>query len=191
MDQIQIKANVDKQDIHICRFMVDRPVHSGAVIFNSKEEAEKHELAKRLFGIPVVTKVELDNNLVVITKSNTDEWQRIGKEIGASIRRYLQPEAYQGDLVSSEIIREKVQHVLDSQINPNLASHGGYVELISVENNNIYLRMGGGCQGCGAADMTLKMGVERMIREEVPSVGMVLDVTDHASGQNPYYSPAK
>jgi Fe/S biogenesis protein NfuA len=76
-------------------------------------------------------------------------------------------------------------------INPNLASHGGFVELLDVESNNIYVRMGGGCQGCGAADMTMKMGIERMLREEIPQIGEVLDVTDHAAGTNPYYSPAK
>ncbi|MGH9826173.1 MAG: NifU family protein, partial [Blastocatellia bacterium] len=59
------------------------------------------------------------------------------------------------------------------------------------ENNNVYLKLGGGCQGCGAADITLKMGIERMIREEIPQVYQVLDVTDHASGQNPYYTPEK
>lgn len=88
-------------------------------------------------------------------------------------------------------IREKVQNLLDTAINPAVASHGGYVQLLDVKDNVVYLQMGGGCQGCGAADITLKQGIERMIREEVPEVAEVLDVTDHAAGANPYYSPSK
>jgi Fe/S biogenesis protein NfuA len=88
-------------------------------------------------------------------------------------------------------LRERVQELIDSAINPAVAGHGGYIELLDVKENTVYLRMGGGCQGCGAADVTLKAGIERMIFEEVPEVTEVLDVTDHASGTNPYYAPSK
>ena len=80
---------------------------------------------------------------------------------------------------------------LAREINPAVASHGGWVELIDVKKNNVYIRLGGGCQGCGAADVTLKQGIEKAIRELAPSVGEILDTTDHAAGRNPYYSPAK
>ena len=88
-------------------------------------------------------------------------------------------------------MKDRVQELLDSSINPAVAGHGGYIELIDVQESTVYLRMSGGCQGCGAADITLKAGIERMIFEEVPEVTEVLDVTDHASGANPYYSPSK
>jgi Fe/S biogenesis protein NfuA len=88
-------------------------------------------------------------------------------------------------------VRDKVQDLIDSAINPAVAGHGGYIELIDVKESTVYLRMSGGCQGCGAADVTLKAGIERMIFEEVPEITEVLDVTDHASGQNPYYAPSK
>ena len=84
-----------------------------------------------------------------------------------------------------------IEQVLDEQINPGVASHGGWVELLDVQDNTVYLRMGGGCQGCGAADVTLKMGIERLIREQVPQVREILDTTDHAAGQNPFYAPSK
>ena len=90
-----------------------------------------------------------------------------------------------------EIIREKVQHLIDTAINPAIAMHGGFVELIDVKDSVVYLAMGGGCQGCGMADVTLKQGVATLIQEEVPEVAEVLDVTDHAAGQNPYYTPSK
>ena len=86
-------------------------------------------------------------------------------------------------------IRAKVQNLLETEINPALGNHGGFVELIDVRRNSVYLKLGGGCQGCGSAKMTLKMGIERVIRERIPEVGEVLDTTDHAAGRNPYYQP--
>jgi Fe-S cluster biogenesis protein NfuA len=81
--------------------------------------------------------------------------------------------------------------LLDTAINPAVAGHGGMVSLLDVKDNTVYLQMGGGCQGCGAADVTLRQGVERMIREEVPEVLEIIDLTDHAAGQNPYYAASK
>jgi Fe/S biogenesis protein NfuA len=91
----------------------------------------------------------------------------------------------------SEELRGKVQELIDTMINPAIAGHGGYVDLIDVQENRVYLQMGGGCQGCGAADITLKSGIERLIKDELPEVIEVLDTTDHASGSNPYYTAGK
>ena len=88
-------------------------------------------------------------------------------------------------------LKTRVQELIDSMINPAVAGHGGYVELIDVQDNRVYLQMGGGCQGCGAADVTLKSGIERLIKDEIPEVAEVLDTTDHAAGSNPYYTPGK
>ena len=92
---------------------------------------------------------------------------------------------------SSDEIRERVQHVLDTEINPSVAGHGGVINLINVQDNMVFIQMGGGCQGCGQADVTLKFGVENAIRASIPEVGEILDVTDHAAGHNPYYTPSK
>ena len=92
---------------------------------------------------------------------------------------------------SDEEIKTKVQEILDSEINPVVASHGGVVDLLDVKEGRIYLKMGGGCQGCGQASVTLKQGVEASIRQALPEVEEILDQTDHASGNNPYYAPAK
>jgi Fe/S biogenesis protein NfuA len=88
-------------------------------------------------------------------------------------------------------LRAKIQEVIDSMINPAVAGHGGFVELIDVQDDRVYLAMGGGCQGCGAADITLKAGIERLLKEEIPEIAEVLDTTDHAAGSNPYYTPGK
>ncbi len=83
-------------------------------------------------------------------------------------------------------IAEKVREVLDSQVNPAIAAHGGMISLVDVEETEIYVEMGGGCQGCALSRMTLRQGVERMLREAVPELTAVHDITDHASGENPY-----
>ena len=84
---------------------------------------------------------------------------------------------------------DRVRQVLELQINPAIASHGGSAELVAVEDGSAYLRLGGGCQGCGMAAVTLKQGVEAAILAAVPEVTAVVDVTDHAGGRNPYYQP--
>jgi len=88
-------------------------------------------------------------------------------------------------------LKTRVQDLIDTMINPAVAGHGGYVELIDVQDKRVYLQMGGGCQGCGAADVTLKSGIERLIKEELPEIEEVLDTTDHSSGTNPYYTAGK
>ena len=190
---VQIRAEVDKDDIRVCRFMVDRPIHSGADSFASADEAKGNKLAESLFRLPGISNVELDGYQVTVTQSGDEDWRQIGKRIGAAIRNFLNPppEIPEGELLSASILREKVQQILDDQINPGVASHGGFVELLDVQDNNIFIRMGGGCQGCGAADVTLKMGIERLIRDHVPQVREIFDTTDHASGQNPFYAPSK
>ncbi len=88
-------------------------------------------------------------------------------------------------------LAEKVQKVIEEQINPALALHGGFIELINVEGSTAYIELGGGCRGCGMVDVTLKQGVEVMIKQNVPEITEILDTTDHASGNNPYYQPSK
>jgi Fe/S biogenesis protein NfuA len=85
----------------------------------------------------------------------------------------------------------RVQEIFDQQINPGLAAHGGHVELLDVKDGVVYVRLGGGCQGCGMVDVTLRQGIETLLREAMPEIQQVIDTTDHASGTNPYYQPAK
>ena len=84
-----------------------------------------------------------------------------------------------------------VQEVIDTRINPGVASHGGFITLLDVKEDVAYIALGGGCQGCGMADVTLKQGIEVMIREAVPEIRQVVDTTDHAGGTNPFFQPSK
>jgi len=83
---------------------------------------------------------------------------------------------------------DRVKQVIDERINPGIASHGGHVSLVEVRENVVYLEMSGGCQGCGMAKVTLQQGIERMLREGVPEISGIVDVTDHAAGATPFYS---
>jgi Fe/S biogenesis protein NfuA len=93
--------------------------------------------------------------------------------------------------MAEDEVKTKIQKILDEMINPAVASHGGYVELLDVKENVAYLKLGGGCQGCGMVNVTLKQGIEATLKEEIPQLAGVIDQTDHAGGSNPYYQPAK
>lgn len=85
-------------------------------------------------------------------------------------------------------IEDKVKQLLDAHVNPALASHGGFAELVKVEDTSVHISMGGGCQGCAVSAMTLRDGIERAIREQIPEVTEVVDTTDHDAGDNPFYT---
>ncbi|MFQ5426231.1 MAG: NifU family protein [Gaiellales bacterium] len=88
-------------------------------------------------------------------------------------------------------VAQRIQRVLAEQINPGIASHGGYAELVAVEDVTAYLRLSGGCQGCAMAPVTLTQGIEVAITSVAPEITRVVDVTDHANGTNPYYEESK
>ena len=95
----------------------------------------------------------------------------------------------QGNLDSD--LARRVMAVLDRDVNPNIAAHGGHAELAGIEGGTAYLRLGGGCQGCGMASVTLSQGIEIAITDAIPEIVEVVDVTDHAAGSNPYFEAAK
>ncbi len=93
-----------------------------------------------------------------------------------------------GDLELTGTPEEKVRTLLEQRINPAIASHGGVAHLVSVEDSTAMLELGGGCQGCGLAAVTLRQGIERAILEAIPEIDEVVDVTDHSLGTNPFYA---
>ncbi|HET9203070.1 MAG TPA: NifU family protein [Acidimicrobiia bacterium] len=94
-----------------------------------------------------------------------------------------------GDLTGPLV--DQVEQVLVEQVNPAIAAHGGGAELVSIDGTIAYLRLFGGCQGCGLAQVTLKQGIEKILLESIPALTQVVDVTDHASGEDPYYQSQK
>ena len=180
-----------------CRFVVDRPLLSDASAHFSDpaQAAQFSPLAQEILALPGVASVLIADNAVTVSSAHALDWPVLG--IGNVIRKHLRSGAsivgpeYFESLPSEGDLKWAIHDLFEREINPAVGQHGGYVELIDVRKNNVYLRLGGGCQGCGAADVTLKQGIERAIRDLAPSVGEILDTTDHAAGRNPYYSPGK
>jgi len=85
-------------------------------------------------------------------------------------------------------VRRQIQKLFDDEITPALAAHGGFIELVDVSNNKVYVKLGGGCHGCGMAQVTLKDGVERIVKERFPVVEEVVDATDHSTAENPFHA---
>ncbi|MFQ5444765.1 MAG: NifU family protein, partial [Nitrospinales bacterium] len=143
----------------------------------------------------VETVLVLESTVTITRQDKTKpDWQDLGKEVGAAIRKLLE---FGSHLISRKIIdgmpteqeiRDSIQKVIDIEVNPGVAGHGGNISLLDVKANTVTIQMGGGCQGCSAADLTLKMGIHNSFRKSVPMVGAILDETDHSAGLNPYYS---
>ncbi|MEW5873918.1 MAG: NifU family protein [Candidatus Zixiibacteriota bacterium] len=196
MDQ-DIKILGEPQNNETCKFIVDRAVLPGrSVSFPDAASATGSSLAEHLFAVEGVSSLRISENIITVNKSGSEEWMVVGKKIGAAIRAHIHSgrpaisEEAAARVPDDNAIKAQLKTLIAEQINPALASHGGWVSLIDVKGANVYIEMGGGCQGCGSARMTLKHGIEQMIRSAVPEVGEVLDTTDHAAGMNPYYSPA-
>jgi Fe-S cluster biogenesis protein NfuA len=196
MDDIKIMAHVEPSRPDVCRFSVDRMVHEGSARFADAAAAKGSPLVEALFAVPEVVSVKISGKDVVVGKKGEEPWRPVAGKVAEAIRAHLrsgQP-AISTDFVDKRMpdaeIRTRIQELLDVQINPAVASHGGVIDLLDVKDGRVFLRMGGGCQGCASSTATLKLGVERAIRQALPDVDEILDVTDHASGSNPYYAPA-
>ncbi len=195
-DQILIKAEPSR-DNQQCKFMVNRPLFEGhSWLFSNFEEAAGSPLAESVFSVDSVETLLLHDSTAVVTKTGAEglsDWEALAREVGSAMRKILESGA---ELVSQEIIkkipsedvvREEIQKVIDTEVNPGVAGHGGHITLTAIKGNTITILMGGGCQGCSAADMTLKQGIHSSFRKAVPYVGAIYDETDHAAGSNPYY----
>jgi Fe-S cluster biogenesis protein NfuA len=179
-----------------CKYVVDRPLLPDAsAYFGDAGTAQASPLARELLSIAGVESVLIADNVLTVTASHAVDWPALA--IGNVVRKHLTGGSpivgteYFEDLPSEGDLKWAISDLLNREINPAVASHGGFVELIDIKKNNVFIRMGGGCQGCGAADVTLRQGIEKAIRTLVPRVGEILDTTDHAAGRNPYYSPSK
>jgi len=179
-----------------CRFVVDRALLPGdSAFFGDPAGATASPLAAELLAVPAIESALIGDNVVTVTAAHPVDWAAMG--VGNIIRKHIRSGApivapeYFETLPSEGDLKWAIQDLFDRDINPAVAQHGGFVELIDVKKNSVFIRMGGGCQGCGAADVTLKQGIEKAIRTLIPRVGEILDTTDHAAGRNPYYSPAK
>jgi Fe/S biogenesis protein NfuA len=140
--------------------------------------------------------VEAQGDLLVIIPGDSVDSLRgatldvpVSGQEGLVLRNPNRPDPLSGAHIElTGTVEEKVRQLLDGQINPALAMHGGFSALDHVDGDTVYVTMGGGCQGCAVSAMTLREGIARAIREAIPEVAEVIDTTDHAMGENPYYT---
>lgn len=192
-EEIKITAQVEPGSAK-CRFAIDRPLlPQGSLYFSNKEKAEGAALAERLFEIETLAAVQISGAELTITMTQPTDWKAMAKRIAEIVRAQIRsgepavPLGFKLPSMPDSEIKAIVQELFETQINPAVAQHGGSVDLIDVKDNKIYLQMSGGCHGCASATATLRQGIEVAIREKLPDVAEILDVTDHASGSNPYY----
>ena len=196
---ISIRAEVSTADVNTCKFTVSRTIHPGGVhLFISREQAAGSPLVERLFEISGVWHVLVADDVVAIGKHSEPPWPELKPKIAAVIREQLRsgipailssPKSiHTGEHADAEI-QTLVQDLLDREVNPAVGAHGGKIVLTKVADRHLYIEMTGGCQGCASSQLTLRQGFERMVRRVVPEVVEIVDVTDHARGQMPYYRP--
>ena len=180
---------------HNCLYRVDRNLYVGTIYVSDPEVAkEAVPLAAAIMdAVEGVRGVRISQSEILVTmNTEPSDWRTVARETGATIRAFLQDghrpvgEGAAEKLTGNDEIRLRVQKVIDEQLNPNLASHGGWVEIQASDGVDYYMTMGGGCQGCGSAAATMRQGIEASIRNEVPEAGAIHDATDHAAGLNPY-----
>lgn len=193
---VRITATQSMMHPEQCTFTVSEPVYPGSsAFFSDRGQSHGSILVDRLFAIDGVADILVNHDIVRVSLAGDANWEEKIPRAGAAIRDAIASgtpisEVVTESMLSPDEMRRRVQQVLDVMINPFVASHGGVVHLLDVANNTVFLEFGGGCQGCGMVNVTLKFGVERAIRDEVPEVGAIMDTTDHAAGRNPYYAPS-
>jgi Fe-S cluster biogenesis protein NfuA len=200
MSPADVRITAEPIDDHRCKFVVSEPVHAAGVRrFASAQDAKGSPLAEAIFAVPGggVTEIIVSGNIVTVVKDNAAPWPAVGRAVGVAIRAALASGApavapkVAAAAVDDDALYERVAALFDQQVNPMVARHGGHVELIDVQDAVVMLRMGGGCQGCGMADVTLRQGIEGMLAQHVPEVRGIVDITDHAQGANPYFQASK
>ena len=196
-DNNQVTIEVDQRNSNVCRFTSTRTLYVGTRNVHGKDDAKGLPLAERLMCLSGLEKIQLIGHLLVVTKTADRVWEDLSKEIDSILTSYLiSTQALTPDDVAEKMMlmgrstKDKVQYLIDMQINPCVAEHGGSVGVVAVKDNIVYLRLYGGCQGCGAADFTLKQGIETIVKRAVPEIAQIIDLTNHSAGMNPYYQRA-
>ncbi|MCC5846532.1 MAG: NifU family protein [Verrucomicrobia bacterium] len=186
-------------DPNICRFIVSRPVFEDdwTFQFRSPADAPGSPLIAALFDVEGVADVKIHQDTFTITKNTADAWPKLAGRLIPVLKSQLAAETpildetRRNEMKTAPLdaeVPDLIRNLLEESINPALSSHGGWVKLRKIEGQDVYVEMGGGCQGCASSRATMKFGIERAIREAVPQVRNVYDATDHDAGTNPYYT---
>lgn len=186
-------------DPNICRFIVSRSVFEDdwTFQFRSPADAPGSPLIAALFDVEGVSDVKIHQDTFTITKNTPEAWPKLAGRLIPVLKSQLATETLildetrRNEMKTAPLdaeVPDLIRKLLEESINPALSSHGGWVKLRKIDGQDVYVEMGGGCQGCASSRATMKFGIERAIREAVPQVRNVYDATDHDAGTNPYYT---
>ena len=195
---IAIRAEVLLTDPNTCKFTVSQTVHPGGpFFFDRPDRAAGSPLPEQLFGLAGVAHVLVSENVVSVGKVAEVDWSQLKAAIGAKIRAQLLTGApailentsrkVHWGRADAEV-RAAIQELLDGEVNRGIAGHGGKITLVDYQDGKLSIAMSGGCQGCASSQVTLRQGVEVMVRRIAPEVVEIVDTTDHAAGKTPFYA---
>ena len=194
---VSIRAETSLADPDSCKFTVSRSLHPGGpFFFDNQERAAGMPLGERLFALTGVANVHIAENVVTIGKESGASWSGLKAAIGTAIRTQLLtgvPAILEMAVCASTQGRSDaelgvvVQQLLDKEVNRSIANHGGEISLVEVREGKLFIRMSGGCQGCGSSQVTLRQGLELMVKRVAPEIKEIVDATDHAAGKQPFY----
>lgn len=189
----RIQAQASGNDPHVMGFVLDAPVQAGrSARFDGPDDSAP--LSCGLFSIEGIRHVEVSDATIWVRKQEGADWAALKPAIAAVIRQVLDEVGAPLGEVSANpadpdaALLRAVEELLERQVNPSVAAHGGHIAADRVADGIVYLRMSGGCQGCAASSATLREGVERMLRAALPQIREVVDLTDHAAGSTPFYA---
>lgn len=185
-------------DPNVCRFIVSKRMFDDdwTFQFRSPEDAPGSTLIEALFAVEGVGEIKIHQDTFTIIKNTDDAWPKLAAKLIPVMKEHLSSDVGVLDASQKEALKtapldedvpQIIKELLENSINPALASHGGFVELVRIDGYDVIVRMGGGCQGCASSQSTMKFGIERAIKDVVPQIQNVIDATDHDAGANPYY----
>jgi Fe-S cluster biogenesis protein NfuA len=159
--------------------------------YMSADEARGNPVAEAVLAVPGVQEAMIENDSVLVLRREAFSWDDLEDRVGYAITTGLHASAAgpsePGAALGDDQIYEIVERMFRRDVNPAVAQHGGRVELIDVQDGTVVVRMMGGCQGCGMANVTLRQGIESQLRRVIPQLRGIQDITDHAAGENPYF----
>lgn len=191
---IRIRAETSIADPDTCKFVVDRTVYPGGpVAFERGGVTGSSTLPARLFVFDDVLTVVVADTTVSVTKDRSASWDGLRAKIGAEIRAHLhtgQPAIAETSHTGrdDDQVRAALERLLEREVNPSIASHGGKISIVALSNGVLSIAMSGGCQGCASSTATLRDGFETMARRVAPELTEIVDTTNHAAGESPFYA---
>lgn len=177
-------------------FFSETPLSKTTQEYTESTQATLSPLATKLFGFPWTQAVEIRPDSLVLTKQDWVEWEVLLEPLKGLLSEHIEssqkpmeenPQPPKAEEWKGTEEAQQIESFLKDQVNPSLSMHGGWAELKGLDTGKAYILMGGGCQGCGQSQATLKEGIEVALKEQFSFIQSVIDVTDHAAGTNPYY----